>query len=388
MYRYIWKFLVAFMTIMIEGCGASGSGTAGTGDDSEAGTSHGVVIEPPAGSPCQAGAFYQVRTGECIVLKHPVWGFQGFTTPAEVLKLETCSEGALRDLLAKIPQSGATVTLPACTLQISDTIGLYDNVIFEGAGKEKTIITGNGDFDADLLSLRGENIIVRNLTFDGGGKALGGIVGTHAKNNILIENVEIKDLKGSGIYLQTETPWRDTQITIRQCSISKTLHGINIKTHDSAKMLIYSNQLYANREYGIDMSTTSDIEVSGNYMHDNFYAGAKSPLADRIWYYHNSINHNGKAPDPEERAGIVYMLSNPTAQIFIEYNDLRNNGGLAYASWDADFDYLLLRKNLVAGSHDSNGYNIRATGIKRIDVYGDHGKIWVGEGNEGRIHYH
>jgi hypothetical protein len=165
------------------------------------------------------------------------------------------------------------------------------------------------------------------------------------------------------------------------------LHGIVIKTRASAKLLIYSNQLFANREYGMDMSTTSDIEVSGNYMHNNFYAGAKSPRGDRIWYYHNTITHNGN-DDRENSAGIIYMLSNPTAKIYIEYNDLRDNRGLAYASWDAHFAYLLLRDNLVAGSHDSNGYNIRATGIESIDVYGDQGKIWVGEGNEGHIHYH
>jgi hypothetical protein len=377
-----------FLAAILNGCGggASSPGSSGESDGTSANDS-GVVIDPPAGSPCQRGAFYQIVTKECITLKHPAWGFQGFATPQTEVTLTECGQSALDTLLQSLPEEGAVVHLPACTLQISETIGLYNNVILEGAGKGKTIITGEGVFSADLLSLRGRNIIVRDLTLDGAGNALGGIVCTNNRGNLLIEKCEIKNLTGSGIYLETAAPQADTQITIRQNSISHTLHGMAIKTRDSAKMLIYSNQLFANREYGLDMSTTSDIEVSGNYMHDNFYAGAKSPIADRIWYYHNTITHNGNE-DRENSAGIVYMLSRPEAKIYIEYNDLQNNRGLAYASWNADFSYLLLRENLVAGSHDSNGYTIRATGIDDIDVYGDHGRIWVGEGNEGRIHYH
>ncbi|MMZ69899.1 hypothetical protein D1872_328240 [compost metagenome] len=80
------------------------------------------------------------------------------------------------------------------------------------------------------------------------------------------------------------------------------------------------------------------------------------------------------------------MGSNPTAKIYVEYNDLSYNYGLAFATWDGHFAYLLLRDNDVTGSEDSNHYNIRATGVGQIDLYGEQGKIWVGEGNEGRIH--
>ncbi len=372
--RYITGLIVV---LMFWGCG--GASDAAPGNSME-------VIDVPEGSPCQKGEFYQIKTHECIALKHPTWGFTGFDIAQENrYVLQECSEDALRALLGQLPAEGGHIVLPACTLKIANTIGLYDNTILEGAGVGKTVITGTS---ADLLSLRGRNIIVRGMTLDGANKALGGVVCTNNRGNLLIENLEIKNLNGSGIYLVTSAAQADTQITIRQNTISRTLHGIVVKTLASAKMLIYSNQLYDNREYGIDVSTTSDVEISGNYMHNNYYAGAKTPLADRIYYYHNSINYNGKGGSVDDRAGIVYMGSSPGAKIYIEYNDLRDNNGLAYASWSADFDYLLLRENLVTGSQDSNGYTIRATGIQTIDVYGDHGKIWVGYGNEDRIVYH
>ena len=143
-------------------------------------------------------------------------------------------------------------------------------------------------------------------------------------------------------------------------------------------MLIYSNNAHNNREYGIDISNTGEIEVSGNSLHDNFYAGAKMPSADEIFFYSNDINYNGK-PNDILKAGLTYMGSNPDARIYIENNDLSNNGWVAFATYSADFSYLLLKDNIVDGSHDNNGYNVIAVNVDTVDVQGDHGKIWYGQ---------
>lgn len=385
----MFKFLLLIIPLFFLACGSSGSSaggsSSGTGDGSQD-NNHNSYIEVPESSPCKNGEFYRIKTKECVMLKHPTWGFKGFDVPKEnVYTLQTCTEEALRTLLNNVPVEGGKVILPECTITVNDTIGLYDNIIFEGAGIGKTIIS---DSNHDIVSLRGKNIIVRDMTLEGNEKALGGVVGTHNQGNILIENIEIKNLTGSGVYLVTEPAQENSKITIRQNTISNTLHGIMIRTEASAKILIYSNNIFNNKEYGIDISTTSDVEVSGNYLHDNYYAGAKSPVGDRIYYYYNDINYNGKADDLEQRAGIVYMLSRPSAQIFVEYNDLSNNGGPAFAGWSGHFAYLLLRNNIVTGSQDSNGYNIKAVGIDKIDVYGDNGRIWVGEGNKDKIEIH
>ncbi len=376
-----------FLLLLLSGCGGSGSGTGETNGQATGNGTYHAQVQLPENYPCEADAFYRIKQERCVKLKHPAWGFQGFATERlPLLRLETCTQEALLSLLERVPAGGARVQLPACRIEMEEVIALYDNMVFEGAGIDRTLIVNRSG--ADVMSLRGKNIVVRNLTLDGEGKALGGIVGTNNRGNILIEKVAIRNLKGSGVYLETAKPQADAKITVRLSRIYGTLHGIVVKMRASAKLLFYSNELFGNREYGIDMSTTGDIEVSGNYMHDNYYAGAKSPLADGIYYYHNDINRNGRAPERGDRAGIVYMGKNLDAKIYLEYNDLRNNGGLAFATWDGAFSYLLLRENIVTGSEDSNGYNIRATGVSWIDVYGDHGRIWVGEGNEGRIHYH
>ncbi len=379
----MWRWMMA-ATLLLAGCGG---GTSGGGTQGSADIGHGVPVTLPAASVCSAGEAYRPLTKACVPVRHTDWGFVDFALPQRRLTLDRCSESALQDLLEEArSQGGAVITLPACRLVLHDTIALYDNTLLEGAGTGETIL--EAAHDNDILSLRGHNIVVRGIGLDGKDRALGGIVGTNNRGNILIEACEIKNLRGSGIYLDTAAPQADTQITLRLNRISHTLHGINVKTLASAKMLILSNDLYENREYGIDMSTTSDIEVTANYLHDNHFAGAKSPLADAIWYRYNDVRYNGKDANPEDRAGIVYMGTNADARIYLEYNDLSRNGGLAFATWSGHFAYLLLRENIVTGSQDTNGYNIRATGVGTIDVYGDHGNIWVGEGNEGRIHYH
>ncbi len=379
MLKLVFALIVSFL-FSILGCNSSSSSSDDQTQD------HNVDINISSNFLCNNGEFYKLKSKECIDLKHPQWGFKEFEVPKEnIFTLQECTQDALLSLLSQLPKNGAKVVLPECTIQTEYSISLFDNVILEGAGVGKSIITGSLH---DMISLKGKNIVVRNITLDGKGKALGGVVGTYNKGNILIENMQIKDLRGSGVYLVTNDVQSDTAITIRQNSISQTLHGIVVKTKASAKMLIYSNNLFDNKEYGIDISTTSDIEVSGNYMHDNFYAGAKTPLADNIYFYYNDINYNGKSQNPEERAGLVYMGSNPTASIYVEYNDLTNNHGVAFACWSARFSYLLLRDNKVDGSYDSNGYNIRATGIDNVDIYGDHGRIWAGENSNDRLHFY
>ncbi len=379
----MWRWMMA-ATLLLAGCGG---GTSGSGRQGSADIGHGVPVTLPAESPCRAAQAYRPLKKACVSLKHTDWGFVDFTLPQRRLTLDRCSESALQDLLETArSQGGAVITLPACHLVLHDTIALYDDTILEGAGAGETIL--EAAHKNDILSLRGHNIVVRGIGFDGRGEALGGIVGTNNRGNILIEACAIENLRGSGIYLVTADPQADSQITLQLNRISQTLHGIVVKTQASAKMLILSNDLFSNREYGIDMSTTSDIEVTANYLHDNRYAGAKSPLADAIWYRYNDVQFNGKNSDIEENAGIVYMGSNPSGRIYLEYNDLSHNGGLAFATWSGHFAYLLLRENVVTGSQDANGYNIRATGVGTIDVYGDHGRIWVGEGNGDRIHYH
>jgi hypothetical protein len=197
---------------------------------------------------------------------------------------------------------------------------------------------------------------------------------------VLIEFIEAKNLQNNqwtGISFLTETPLENSRITVRNNKTSKALNGIDIKVWGLAKALIYSNESFGNTNYGIDMSSNDNIEVAGNYLHNNVTAGAKSPNANNIIYHNNNINLNGIA-------GLVYIGSNPTATITVKDNNITNNSGQAFSCWNADFNELILKDNDVTGSKDSYGYSIGAVGVKTIDVTGDNGKIYT----DGVIVYH
>ncbi len=333
--------------------------------------------------PCPEGQFQRVKTKECLALKNPTWGFKKFNIPSNnVYTLTSCTQSALQNLLDTIPASGGKIILPACTINTTGGINIrQNNTILQGAGMGKTIIKNRVD---SAIKLYSNNIILRNFTLDGNnGSSLNGIQAISNNSNILIEFVEIKNFKpdqGSGIYFYTDTV-SNSKTTIRYNKTSNSMHGINVRTHTSAKMLIYSNIAFDNYYYGTDISTIRDVEVAGNHLYNNKFAGAKSPAADNITYHHNDINSN-------QKAGIVYGngdtdVSDGIRSIIIESNDLSNNSGAAFAPWMSwngvtrmPLEHLTLKNNNVTNSTDSSGYHILVDGIKTVDVYGDHGRIF------------
>lgn len=344
-------------------------------------TSIDEYTKAPMIAPCGTNQYYRLQTKECLPLENPTWGFQGFTIPADnVYPLLECTQKALQNLLDYIPKEGGKVVMPACTINVTNGIKVYDNVILEGSGIGKTILSNVAAPSTALVNavnLRGENIIVRNFTANGNGSTLNGIDGYTVKGNVLVEFIETKNVskvQGSGIQLHPEFALENSRFTVRYNKSDGGLHGIGVKVRTVANMLIYSNEAYGNINYGIDMSTSDNIEVAGNYLHHNAVAGAKSPSANNIIYHHNNINYNGAGGTG---AGLVYMSPNPIATITVKENDLSNNIGQAFACWNADFYKLILTNNNVAGSTDINGYNIGGAGVKIIDVTGNHGKIWT-----------
>lgn len=328
-----------------------------------------VII--PHLNPCTSGQFYQLKTGKCIVLEHPEWGFKEFSIPKNnSYELSQCTQEAFEKVLNSIPREGGKIKLPACTIEIDGGVDIPSNIIIEGAGIGKTIIKNHGV--SCVLRLTGENNIIRHLTVDGSGSSLNGIDGWQFKGNALIEHIQTKHFRrnqGSGIAFLTKEPIKNARITIRYNEAFDGLHGIDVKVQRLANALIYSNESYNNENYGIDISTNKNIEVAGNYLHHNKVAGAKSPQADQIIYHNNTVNYNLKA-------GLVYMESNPSAEIIVKYNDLTKNGGPAYAVWNGQLNTLYFFDNNVSESIDANGYSIGATGVKRLIVRGNYGRVW------------
>ena len=337
------------------------------------------VLDMPKTIPCKDEEYLRLKTNECLPLKNPSWGFIGFKVPDEnVYNLTECTQEALVALIDALPIEGGKIVMPKCKIEIKNGIDLPSNIILEGAGIGKTIIS-NTLLDVNQSSairINERNVILRNFTIDGNGVSLNGVDAYSMPNmgNVLVEFIEAKNFKsdqGSGISFLTRYARYASRVTIRYCVTHNSLHGINVEVYTDANMLIYSNQSYNNRNYGLDISTTYRVEVAGNYIHNNDVTGAKSPRGNLITYHHNDINFN-------KTGGISYMNMNWYASITLEENDLSNNGGLAFNASSANFRKLILKNNIVTGSIDDNGYTIGANGVRFVDVYGDHGKIWSG----------
>ncbi len=343
-----------------------------------------VAVSPsttPAGT-CGKDQYYRIQSKECLPLENPTWGFQGFTVPAgNVYQVPACTQKALQDTIDAVPAAGGKVVMPACTINTINGIKIPSNVILEGAGMGKTIIANTVPSLTTLgsaVNLRGQNIIIRNFTVNGNVNTLNGVDGSSGQGNYLIEFIETKNIRptqGAGIQVHPSVTLANSRLTIRYNKTSGGLHGIGVKVRASANALIYSNDVYENSNYGIDMSYSDNIEVAGNYMHHNATAGAKSPASNNIIYHNNDINYNGS---DTVGVGLVYMGSNPTASIIVKNNNISNNRGPIFAGWSASFAKLILKNNIVTGSIDRYGNTVLGSGAKIIDVTGDHGKITGG----------
>ncbi len=346
----------------------------------------------PYPNPCKKDEFYRIKTKECIALQHPDWGFQDFNvSEANIYYMQSCEESELEELLANIPAEGGKIVMKECTIETNDGIVINDNTILEGAGMGKTILSNH---KSSAVKIEGKNVILRGFTVEGNHDSLNGISAYGMKGNVLVEYIEARNFKidqGSGISFLTKGYLASPRVTVRFCLSYGQLHGIVGKSfYSRARMLIYSNEAYNNYNYGLDFSQTADAEIAGNYFHHNRVAGAKSPSAHNVTYRYNDINYNGASDSTDGKAGVVYAGYSYFYYSFItlEHNDLSNNGGQAFACWNATIYKVTLRDNIVTGSQDSNGYNIGVDGVKKVEVYGDHGRIWAGDGNQTEIIYH
>ena len=315
---------------------------------------------------CATDEYCRIKTGECLPLQHPDWGFQGFTIPnANVYSLDAthCTGGDLQALIDSIPAEGGKILLPACTIETDQGIVLRDNLILEGAGMGQTIIRITNYAEAPGTALWGNgvhNIVIRKMTVDANRDSAGGgdtmaINFDYGCDNILVEQVEAFDAE------RQVFGFRNTShFTARYNNATGGMHGVATKIETgyddsigTCDGLIYSNTLWENDAYGVDLARSTNIEVAGNNMYDNHVAGGKFPHSRYIYLHHNDVNSNDGpgfvyytyAGDTDFRYGILY----------VEYNDLSQNDGKAFTTWRDDskqMDYLYVRDNETAGSVD------------------------------------
>lgn len=286
--------------------------------------SYGFGSRRPTGSasllgdlnPCPEGEFLDLADDVCRPLAKnfgfdPVEFASNFS--GEEFTLGSCTQSALLELLFRAKPTGGTIFLPACTIPLTQSITIPGNTIFQGAGRDQTIFQAQPALSGNVLrSDHDENMVVRDLTIDGGGNGRIGILTWYARN-VLIERVRVQHNQGSGITFRYAQ-----KVTIRynESHDHVEFHGISSKdcspvddelpdflecqaqagdlspgTLWSRDYAVYSNRLYNNGDYGINIHASMG-EVAGNLSENNAY-GSKFPDASHVWIHHNQMVGNG-----------------------------------------------------------------------------------------------
>jgi len=282
------------------------------------------TVYPNGSNPCPDGSFEDITgSGSCTPLMHPGRGFDqaqfNAALPSASVTVTSCTQSAVQAGLNTI-SSGGTINLPACTINLSSSLNIPSNTIFNGAGAGQTQFIC-GTISNCLRMKNRQNIIIQDVSVDGLGTspANGAAILAWYTNNILVQRTET-ERTDQGIvfryssqitarYNHTHNHFTNHGIASKDCfstslascqsafngSSTGTTHG----TLWSNDISIYSNESYGNALYGIDMH--GDVfEMAGNNIYGNRH-GIKLPDAHTGKIWHNKI-----ASGPTSNLGCIW----------------------------------------------------------------------------------
>lgn len=191
-------------------------------------------------------------------------------------------------LRAAVAQGGRIVLPAGCTIDLGNKrLTLVSNTIIEGHGD---LTSGIRVTDVRGLVIHGvENVVLRNLTIDGGDTNAILVDVDLGSRNLLLERLHLKNVINKTIGgVEAE------QVTIRYNWMHHTrdYHGVGIDALYE-NVAIYSNYTHdigyetPGDAYGIDSHATQS-EVAGNYIVDAD-SGMKFPDGEYIVVHHNLI---------------------------------------------------------------------------------------------------
>lgn len=115
-----------------------------------------------------------------------------------------CIQAALNDA----SKTGGTVSVPQGQWNLGNTLSLPSNVTLQGASAATTTLQPMTANTSDFLLLTGRNIadvLVRNITFDGGGPDFSNpsvVAGVTTGNYIMFDKIAVQNTHGIGLLLQ------------------------------------------------------------------------------------------------------------------------------------------------------------------------------------------
>ena len=210
---------------------------------------------------------------------------------APFVTLDAPSQGptsGVQAALDSLGKTGGRVVLGPGRYVLSETLRVPSNCILEGAGAATILeataeiglraapwnrVVSNADPDGS-----NENIVIRDLTVDGGGHGQYGTTGIYGLNlsncrDCTVERVWVRNCTGEGILVN----YGGGKVIVRGCIVSNCNHGINVHHrgagHEPTETLLDGNIVRNNRCIGIFGEAASNTVISNNLVSDNAWAG-------------------------------------------------------------------------------------------------------------------
>ena len=266
------------------------------------------------------------------------WGFQPFPIPSDSITVP--AGGNIQAAIDSL-HNGGTVYLKAGKYTV-DMLRLRNNLVIQGAGVGKTIISSGGAHDSPLMQAKGKedyNIILRDFTADckNVDTTANGIEFVYGfGGNLLVENLEIYGAAKSNLIIYN-TSWSapSKRITWRNInSYNAGIHGLAMRYVEGG--VVDNCTSHNNTGFGIDCSRTLWGEISNFTGNTNGYGGIKLASSKYI-YIHDSTLANGgtagifimKGTDPYKGNQLQYLhIENTTidncSRAVHEFSDVNN----------------------------------------------------------------
>lgn len=338
---------------------------------------------PPRTNVCSEGAFLDLNAEVCRNLdKSFGYQYQSTGPASRWLPCSAMTDQRINAEIRALSETGGTLALAPCRVELQDDIVLASNVTLRGSGSGRTILVRDPDWNntsGTLLRVQGSqqspirNVTVRDLTIRGSAPVLSQInnIQIGYADNVLIERVESIGAGKSGIHF-----WSSQNVTIRYVVSHGSVqwHGIGTKdcyidpdldgddpdqlvsksecdggfdrfwTEDIA---LYSNHTFNNGDFGID-SHASYAEIAGNIMDNNGAASKFPEPAHDVWIHHNDFTNSQRhGTKIANQLSLADDTMTPYRQVLYN-NRFANNGSYGIRVHDRAWDVVLLGNSYVA----------------------------------------
>lgn len=277
-------------------------------------------------NPCAEGDFFDIGEKQCKTLDKS-FGFSWTTfdanhKPGTEVNITNCTDNNLRTAMQTIRNAGGgTINLPVCTLVIAKTQDLPPNMLIQGMGSDKTIITYNSGYSDNNLFRCNQgsgckNIVVRDVQFKGPtakGTKPKIMVIMEGVTNVMYERVHMNAAPDAGLlhphsqkvtmrYIYAHDAKAGNLVGAKDCFSPSDKTGpkgswsasdCGTGNYWSSDVLWMSILAHDGSNATID-GHISDFEVAGTHTYNAFYHGIKVPeRAIRVWMHDNYMHNNG-----------------------------------------------------------------------------------------------